>query len=498
MTILSTLVLLGVLIFIHELGHFVAARSVGIRVERFSVGFGPRIAGFTRGDTEYVLSIIPLGGYVKMGGMEDEIMEAIEGGERAPGGDAAGLIVDSTSTGLGMRGAGPPEGTGSDLPSGGGARVPNDDDFDSKSVLARAWVISAGVIMNMVFAFVTYTVVAGLWGNPVQDTIRFGGVNEDWLPASVTGLTEIPAGADLVSVAGTEPRHWGDVRDALLQASTGPITVEYACGPGACADAPNDRGSVQVVLPQAEEERTLAVDAVSFWLDPIVEFVNPSTPAQRAGIRPGDRIVEVQDRPVGEWSEVRSLIQQSAGVEIGMLLERDGERIEVSLTPEAAELVDPVTGEASVVGQIGMITRLPEAAFMPVSPAEAVRAGWDDTVFISSEILAFLGDLVTGQMSARNVGSILAVGEMSGQAAAEGLPIYLRFMALFSVNLAILNLLPIPVLDGGHLVFLGIEAVRGQPLSVKQRLRWSQFGFALLIGIMALALGNDVLRIFGL
>lgn len=181
-----------------------------------------------------------------------------------------------------------------------------------------------------------------------------------------------------------------------------------------------------------------------------------------------------------------------------MVLDRDGERLDIALTPEAAELVDPVTGETSVVGQIGMITRLPQAAFARVPPAEAVRAGWDDTVFITGEILAFLGDLFTGRMSARNVGSILAVGEMSGQAAAEGLPIYLRFMALFSVNLAILNLLPIPVLDGGHLVFLGIEAVRGQPLSIKQRLRWSQFGFALLVGIMALALGNDVLRIFGL
>lgn len=488
MTILSTLVLLGVLIFIHELGHFVAARSVGIRVERFSVGFGPRIAGFTRGDTEYVLSIIPLGGYVKMGGMEDEVMEAIEGGERAPGGDAAGLGAGGDRT---------PEGMGSDLLSGG-SRVPADDDFDSKSVLARAWVISAGVIMNMVFAFVTYTVVAGLWGNPVQDTIRFGGVNEDWLPASAIGLTEIPSGADLVAVAGTEPRHWGDVRESLLEPSSGPVTIEYECSPGACAGTANVQGSVQVLLPQDEEGRTLAVDAVNYWLDPIVEFVNPGTPAQRAGIRPGDLIVEVQDRPVGEWSEVRSLIQQSAGVEIGMVLDRDGERLDIALTPEAAELVDPVTGETSVVGQIGMITRLPQAAFARVPPAEAVRAGWDDTVFITGEILAFLGDLFTGRMSARNVGSILAVGEMSGQAAAEGLPIYLRFMALFSVNLAILNLLPIPVLDGGHLVFLGIEAVRGQPLSIKQRLRWSQFGFALLVGIMALALGNDVLRIFGL
>jgi regulator of sigma E protease len=135
--------------------------------------------------------------------------------------------------------------------------------------------------------------------------------------------------------------------------------------------------------------------------------------------------------------------------------------------------------------------------FTPIPPLQAVRSGWNDTVYITAEILGFLRDLVTGQVSARNLGSIVTIGELSGQAAAEGFPVFLRFMALFSVNLAILNLLPIPVLDGGHLLFLTIEAARGRPLSVAQRVRWSQVGFAVLIGIMALALGNDFLRLFG-
>ncbi|TVR55549.1 MAG: hypothetical protein EA421_06160, partial [Gemmatimonadales bacterium] len=118
--------------------------------------------------------------------------------------------------------------------------------------------------------------------------------------------------------------------------------------------------------------------------------------------------------------------------------------------------------------------------------------------FVTGFILNFLGDLVTGQVSARNLGSIVTIGEASGQAAAEGLPVFLSFMALFSINLAILNLLPIPILDGGHLVFLGIEAIRGRPVSPEQRMRWSQVGFFILLGIMALALGNDFLRLFGL
>jgi len=149
------------------------------------------------------------------------------------------------------------------------------------------------------------------------------------------------------------------------------------------------------------------------------------------------------------------------------------------------------------VGQIGVQAATP-ITYSPVPPVEAVRVGWEETVGVTVFILNFLGELVTGQVSARNLGSIVTIGEASGQAAAEGLPFFLRFMALFSINLAILNLLPIPILDGGHLVFLGIEAVRGRPVSVEQRMRWSQVGFVILLGIMALALGNDFLRLFGL
>jgi regulator of sigma E protease len=124
--------------------------------------------------------------------------------------------------------------------------------------------------------------------------------------------------------------------------------------------------------------------------------------------------------------------------------------------------------------------------------------GWDETVYFTGMILGFLRDLFTGGISPRSLGSIVTIGEASGAAAAEGIPIYLKFMALFSINLAILNLLPIPVLDGGHLLFLAIEAVRGQALSVEQRMRWTQVGFIVIIGIMVWALGNDFLRLFGL
>ena len=462
MTIISTIVVLGVLIFVHELGHFLAARSVGIPVERFSIGLGPRIAGFTRGETEYVISVIPLGGYVKMGGMGDEMMEVIEGGEK--------------------KGDEPTEGVDTSL-----QRQPHSEGFDAKPVWARAWVISAGVIMNLLFAFATYTVVAGGWGFPEMATTRLGVLDAEALPVEAQALMQIPVGATIVRIGGAPVGHWGEVRGAMLEGPDGPTSIEFE----------NPAGAIQVDLA-GDELRERVFLAMDYWLDPVIDFVTPGTPAEWAGIQSGDRVLAVGDLEVSTWPQLVDAVRASPEIEIALALERDGQRVIVLVTPSAERDVDPETGEETTIGQIGIIPVLPEVAFSSMPPLQAVAVGWDETLFTTRMILGFLRDLVTGQMSARNLGSIVAIGEMSGQAAADGLPMFLRFMALFSVNLAILNLLPIPVLDGGHLVFLGIEGVRGRPLSVEQRLRWSQVGFVVLMGVMALALGNDVLRLVGL
>ena len=462
MTILATLVVLGVLIFVHELGHFMAAKSVGIEVQRFSIGLPPTMFGFRRGETEYVIGWVPLGGYVKMGGMDDEVMERIEGGpeEGAEGGAEEGAVKEP--------------------------REPRPSDFDGKPIWARTWVISAGVIMNMLFAFAVYTGVNAAWGLQELPENRVGRVRPELLPPGAEALVELPVGARLIAVGDRQVDDWGDVQDGFMGAPAGPLTIVTG----------EPRVEVEIDVASDLEVRAQILRGLSFWVDAEVGVVNPGSPAERGGLETGDRVLVAGGVPMSNWYDFVDVVEARAGIRTELSLERNGRLLTRFVTPEPTREDDPVTGESVRVGKVGIFP--PSFPHRDVSLAEAVRLGYTETVGISALILGFLGDLVTGGVSPRSVGSIVTIGAASGQAAQLGLETFLRFMALFSVNLAILNLLPIPVLDGGHLVFLGIEAVRGKAISVQQRLRWSHFGFVIIVGIMLWALSNDILRLFGI
>jgi regulator of sigma E protease len=464
MTVIATLIVLGVLIFVHELGHFWAARSVGIRVDRFSIGLGPRIYGFRRGDTEYIISAIPLGGYVKMAGMDDEMMEAIEGGKVEGSAEAEAV-----------------------------ASVGRDELFDAKPVWARAWVISAGVIMNFLFAFVAYAVVAGAWGSAEPDTVRVGEVRAEILPVGTEALLGIPAGAYLQAVGEVRPDHWGEVQRAFMDLPAGPVDVRFA----RTSDGREGLQTASVTLPEAAEARIQILRGLDYWIDPVVGDVTPGSPAARAGIRGGDRMISVEGEPIERWVDFTRAIQARPEQPTTLVIIRDGAQESLLVTPDAVDATDPLSGEVRTIGRVGLLPQPLPIAWERLSPSEAIVYGARQTWGLSVFILDFLRQLVTGQASPRNLGSIVTIGEASGQAAQEGLPVFLSFMALLSINLAILNLLPIPILDGGHLVFLALEAIRGRPVSMEQRARWSQVGFVILIGIMILALGNDFLRLFG-
>ena len=464
MTILATIVVLGVLIFVHELGHFVAAKSMGIEVQRFSIGLGPTMFGFRRGETEYVISWVPLGGYVKMGGMDDEVMERLEGGTE----DGAGERTEEEA-------AVEP-------------RQPRPSDFDGKPIWARTFVISAGVIMNMLFAFAVYTGVNAAWGLPELAENRVGEVLLESLPAGAEALAELPAGARLISVGDRQVDHWGDVRDGFLEAPTGPLTIVTG-EPG---------GVVEIEVASDPEERVQILRGLLPWIDAEVGILAQGSPAERGGLETGDRVVVAGGVPMTNWYDFVDVVEARPDIRTELSLMRGGRSLTRFVTPDAVTQDDPVTGETVTVGKVGIYAPSGELVYRDVSLTRAVQLGYAETVGISRLILDFLRGLVTGRESARSLGSIVTIGSVAGQAAQLGMETFLRFMAMFSVNLAILNLLPIPMLDGGHLVFLGIEAVRSKALSLEQRLRWSHFGFVILMGIMLWALSNDILRLFGI
>lgn len=453
MTVLATVIVLGVLIFVHELGHFWAAKAVGIEVQRFSIGLGPKVFGFQRGETEYVISAIPLGGYVKMGGMDDEVMDRIEGGE-----------VE------------------------GEPRQPSDRDFDAKPIWARTLVISAGVIMNMVFAFAVYAFLAAQYGVQTYDSTRIGVVYEESLPAGTEALSTVEAGSRVVAIDGEPAENWADIDGRLLEGDAGPVRIDLV----------EPQRSVEIRVPVTREERIALLTSFDVWREAGVGFIEPGSPAADAGLEEGDRIVAVDGEPTLNWWTFVDQIESRPGQRIQLTIDRDGSELVRNVTLRAEEETRR-DGTVATVGKIGLSPPGIATTYERVGAWEAVEIGYRETVAVTGLILGFLGDLVTLDVSPRSVGSIVTIGEASGQAAAAGFDTFLRFMALFSVNLAILNLLPIPVLDGGHLLFIFIEAIRGgRGLSLEQRLKWSNVGFLIIVGIMLWALSNDFLRLFGL
>jgi regulator of sigma E protease len=457
-TLLATVVVLGVLIFVHELGHFVTAKLVDIEVPRFSIGFGPKLIGFRRGETEYVISALPLGGYVKMAGMEE--MEAIEGG-----------VGDK------------PDGA-ADVKDGPRPRKPRD--FESKSLPARTLVISAGVIMNLIFALVVFTLSAAMWGVSADPGTTIGGISEDRVPRGAEALTTITPGSRVTAINERSVDTWRALTLELTRARAGQTRINF-----------ENAAPVTFTLPSVDSLRGMLLASLepALPVPAVMAEILPGGRAHQAGLRTGDRIVQASGRDVTTWQQFVAVIEKSPGQPVPLVVDRDDQQITLAITPR-----DTVLPNGIRVGRIDV--NVPNVQrYVPrtrPTPLEAVERGFEQTVDVCVLTVDFLAGLFTGRQSPRNVGGAITIADLSGRFARAGLEEFLGFMAILSINLAILNLLPIPVLDGGHLVFLSIEAVRGRPLSFEQRMRLTQVGFVLLILLMAWALGNDILRQFGI
>jgi len=446
LTVGAGLVVLGVLIFVHELGHFLAAKSVGIAVLRFSFGLGPTTPlKFRRGETEYALSWVPFGGYVKMAGHEDD--------------EAGGM-------------EGPRE----------GADIPVERTFDHKPLWARTWVISAGVLMNALFAVTVYAVLAGVYGVAHDPSTTIAAVDSTALPPGSAPIATLRPGDRILRINGDTMTGWHEIETALLTAERTPLRIEVA-------------GRAEPVLADVplreQDNRAALVSALTPRHEAVIGEVLPGYPAAAAGMRPGDRVLVAGPDTIVAWEQFVKAVEGSADQPLDLLVRRGNADTAITVTPRAVTLTAP-DSTSRTVGRIGVSVYLPVERFGLVG---SIGQGFQRAAAAGGIVLFTLKGLLTGALSARDLGGPIMIGEISGQAARLGLETFLGFMALFSMNLAVLNLLPIPVLDGGHLVFLAIEGIRRRPLSTKQRMRLTQIGFVVLVGIMLLALTNDITRL---
>jgi len=448
LTLAALAVVLGPLIFVHEMGHFLAAKAVGVQVLRFSIGFGRPLLRRRRGETEYWLSWIPLGGYVKLATLEEEgPAGALEGG-------AAAVPIDP-------------------------ARV-----IESKSVPARLVVMLAGVTMNLVLAFAIYAGVAATVGSPQLATTQLDSVTASALPPGAEGLATLRHGDRIVRLNGDTVRTWNDLIEGIV--SGGPDLDFAVAGRVAALRVRLRDGSLRA--------RQQLAQALVRLEPPRLGLLEPGRPAIRAGLRPGDLIVRANGDTIRSWNDVLHAVWNSPGKPIRFEVRRDTAVLGITVTPEPRTETDTASPRPHVYGAIGA-GQDPPTIHVRESLGQAIITGYEETITRVRVVLGFLKGLVLGQLSPRDVGGPILVGQISGQVARLGIDWFLTFVAFFSVNLAVLNLVPIPILDGGQVLFLLIEAVRRKPLSVELRTRLSQIGFLVVLGLMALALANDVLRI---
>lgn len=428
--LVTVTIVLGIMIFVHEWGHFAAAKLCGVRVDVFSLGFGPRLFGMKRGDTDYRLSALPFGGYVRMAG--DNPLE-----ER---------------TGAGY-------------------------EFLSRPRWQRAIIAIAGPLMNFLLALVI------LWGifwrlgvpSPVYEhqAADVVAVPLNMSPAGVQ------AGDRIIAVNGVPTSTWKKVYAEIEKAKPGSFVTLTVVRNGA-------NQSVTATVP----EHLTSSDTLLGYpeLPAVIAEVDAGTPADRAGLKPGDKIIAMNGKPVVTWSQLVDGVHSSGGHQIEFQIRRDSEQLTLDITPmQGTDL------EGQPVWQVGVLPNT-EEDYERQSFLEAGKDAGASTASGIRQIGQVLVGLFSGKVSIRQLAGPVGIARISGEAAKRGLPTLLEFMAVISLNLGLLNLLPIPILDGGHILMLAIEGILRRDLSLAVKERFVQVGLVFLLGIFAFVMYSDILK----
>lgn len=430
-TVLYFVVTLGVLVFVHEFGHFITAKLCKMRVDRFSIGFPPRAFGKVIGDTDYCVSWIPIGGYVKIAGMIDESFDT----------DFLGKEAEPW-------------------------------EFRAKPIWQRMLVISGGVIMNILLAVAIFWGINYIQGKLVRETTEIGAVLEG-TPAAQAGLQ---AGDRILDVNGSTVSDW----DAILNE----VYIDHA-GDDIDFTLMRSGESVQVHVPRTSipDPVESAFGIVPTHTEVVVTTVQSGLPAEALGLKPGDVLVSINSTPLGADTQVKPLIQANAGKPMQVEWLRDQQKLSGTTTPTAGGLI----GIGYALRYNGPVHKVEYSVF------EAFPRAWSDVYSISVLFVKQIGQMIAGKIAfTESVGGPIKIAQMATQTAELGVLTYLGFMALLSMSLAILNFLPFPALDGGHMVFLVYEAIFRREIPVKVRMALQKAGFVLLLAFMAFVVYNDL------
>ena len=454
-SLLALIVTLGILVTVHEFGHFWVARRCGVKVLRFSIGFGKAVKTWIGKDgVEYVLAPIPLGGYVKMLGQED------------------------TSS------------TAGDVPLS-----QRHLSFAYKPLWQRMAIVAAGPIANFLLAIFVFWIIYVSYGiNGIAPVIN-GVVEES--PAYVAGLR---TGDEILAVDGEETIIWQQVTMQLLARLGATGNLVFTIDP---VDSDSLRDvSIPVISWMGDETEPNPVSSLGIVLieiPAIIAGVVAEGRAESGGLLAGDEIVSVNGRAIRGWTHWVEVIRSNPELELDTVVQREGIKTAIVLRPATKTLED-----GSVIGSIGAYVQetsfselVPpemqrEVSYNPISAIQpALQETWDKSVFI----LGAVKKMVVGLISVKNINGPITIAQIAGQTASYGIDVYLGFLALLSISLGVLNLLPIPILDGGHLMYYMIEAVTRRPVPERIQAWGLQLGLLLISGIMVLAVYNDVSRL---
>jgi regulator of sigma E protease len=455
MSYLAPLLVFGIVIFVHELGHFLAAKALGVYAPRFSIGFGPSLLKFRRGETEYVLAALPLGGYVRMASRLDEETAFLEGGSEEKA-DPAKVWDDPNA----MMPFGPKP-------------VPENRWFESKSLPARLVIRLAGVTMNGILAFVVNTAVISTTGTAVLPTTVVG----DVAPlAGAPELSRMARGDTLRSVDGYAVANWNDFQKRMMQAAATVVIV-------------TNRDTVRVQLTDSTRSPDV-FGSITPFLPPVIDAVVPGKPAAVAGFQSRDSIVSIAGEPVTTWTDLTRIVGGSPGKPLVFQVVRAGQPQELTVTPFDTTEADPVTGKVRPVGKIGA-SRVNLVVRESVGFGEALAGGVSQTYFQAESVIRTVGDLFTGRRSVKELGGPIAITRVSVSEARNGLVALFELIAMLSINIAILNLLPIPILDGGQVILNIIETAKGSPFTLRSREMILKFGLVAIGLLFAVVMYND-------